>query len=303
MKKTLTLLLTSALLLSACGASSSQPGTLKVVTTFYPLAYLAERIGGDQVQVTNLVPVGGEPHDFEPSPRQIVAVTDADVALYMGQGFEPWMEDLKTELDSKGVVAVEVNSRLPIVQFSQEGQMNATDNSYDPHTWLDPLMMEEMVSMVLDAFSKADPESEALYSANAETLIRELQTLHETYQAGLASCENKTILVSHDAFHYLAERYGIETISVSGLSPEDEPSANRLTELADFAKQNESKYIFFETLANPDVAETLADEADLTPLIFNPIEGLTVEEAQNEQTYFTLMQANLVNLKLALACQ
>lgn len=304
MKKTFTLFLTLALVLSACGNNNlGTPGALKVVTTFYPLAFLAERVGGDQVEVTNLVPVGGEPHDFEPSPRQIVAVTEADVALYMGQGFEPWMEDLKTELSAKGVVAVEVNASLPIIQFSQEEQTDTEEHVYDPHTWLDPLMMQEMVSMILDAFTKADPEGKEYYMSNAELVIRELQTLHETYQVGLTSCENKTILVSHDAFHYLAERYGIETIPVSGLSPEDEPSANRLTELADFAKENESQYIFFETLANPAVAETLAAEANLTPLTFNPIEGLTEEEARNGETYFTLMQANLDNLKLAMSCQ
>lgn len=304
MKKTFALVLTLALAITACGSSNSgNPGALKVVTTFYPLAFLAERVGGDEVEVTNLVPVGGEPHDFEPSPRQIVAVTEADVALYMGQGFEPWMEDLKTELSAKGVVAVEVNASLPVIQFSQEEQTDAEEHVYDPHTWLDPLMMQEMVSMILDAFTTADPEGKEYYMANAELVIRELQTLHETYQAGLTSCENKTILVSHDAFHYLAERYGIETIPVSGLSPEDEPSANRLTELADFAKENKSQYIFFETLANPAVAETLAAEANLTPLTFNPIEGLTEEEARNGETYFTLMQANLDNLKLAMSCQ
>lgn len=311
MEKILPLLLSLALVFSACNSMSmsANPNAVKVVATFYPLAYFAQRIGGDNVTVTNLTPVGGEPHDFEPSPRQIVAVTEADVALYMGLGFEPWMEDLKTELAAKGVIALEVNSRLPVVQFSDENQGN--DNSettqsgsaYDPHTWLDPLLAEETVTMIAQAFIKADPESEALYSANAKALLVELQTLHESYKTSLENCENRSIFVSHEAFHYFAERYGIETISVSGLSPEDEPSANRLTQLADFAKQNESKYIFFETLANPDVAQTLADEANLTSLIFNPIEGLTMDEAKNGENYFTLMQANLANLKLAMACQ
>lgn len=305
MKKILSLLLTFAFVLSACsnGPVSTNPNTLKVVATFYPLAYFAQRIGGEQVEVTNLTPTGGEPHNFEPSPRQIVAVTEADVALYMGLGFEPWMEDLKIELAAKEVIAVEVNSRLPVVQFSDEEGAAEESDAYDPHTWLDPLLAQEMVTMILQAFIKADPESEAVYTANAKILLEELQALHESYQTDLASCDNKTILVSHEAFHYFAKRYGIETVSVSGISPEDEPSANRLTQLADFAKENESKYIFFETLANPDVAQTLADEADLTPLTFNPVEGLTVEEAQNGGNYFTLMQSNLANLKLAMSCQ
>lgn len=307
MKKILIAILTSALFLSACGSNTitSNPNALKVVATFYPLAYFAQRIGGDNVQVTNLTPVGGEPHDFEPSPRQIVAVTESDVALYMGMDFEPWMSDLKTELASKGVVAVEVNSKLTLDTFEEEDndEVNDEGHAYDPHTWLDPLMAQEIVAMISQAFIAADPDNEAFYKTNAETVMGELQALHEEFKTGLSSCSNKTILVSHEAFHYFAERYGIETISVSGISPEDEPSANRLTQLADFAKQNESKYIFFETLANPDVAETLASEADLTPLTFNPVEGLTENEAQNGETYFTLMQANLANLKLAMACQ
>lgn len=306
MKKIVNTVLVASLILSACGAPSSNPESLKVVTTFYPLAYFAEQVGGDQVAVTNLTPVGGEPHDFEPSPRQIVQVTEADVTLYLGLGFEPWMEDLKTELDAKGVVAVEANAQLSaFADPSEENSQEETelDPAFDPHTWLDPLLAQEMVSMILNAFIKADPENETLYRNNAEMLNRNLQALHESYQTTLQNCTQDTILVSHEAFNYLASRYKLKTVAVAGLSPEDEPSADRLVELADFAKEHESKYIFFETLANPDVAQTLAKEADLTPLLFNPIEGLTVEENQAGGNYFTLMQANLENLKLALACQ
>lgn len=291
--------------LTACNSEQVQSSKTKVVATFYPLAYFAERIGGDAVEVSNLTPVGGEPHDFEPSPRQIVEVTEADLALYLGLGFEPWMEDLETELKAKGVVAVEVNSRLDLIEAEEEThEESAHDHgTYDPHTWLDPLLAQEMVSMILDGLVQTDPQNEALYTTNAQLLNQDLQALHEAYSTTLQNCETKTVLTSHDAFSYLAHRYNLETVGITGLSPEDEPSADRLVELADFAKAQKSQYIFFETLANPDVAETLAEEANLTPLMFNPVEGLTTEQAKAGENYFTLMQANLDNLKLALACQ
>lgn len=300
MKKISTILLLAITLLSACGTETSNTTKtqLDVVATFYPLAYFAEQIGGDLVSVLNLTPVGGEPHDFEPSPSQIVQVTEADVALYLGLGFEPWMEDLEFELEAKDVVALEVNSKLTLLQAEEEGR-----EAYDPHTWLDPITAQGIVIAIKNAFIEADPENEASYSSNAEALVRELQDLHETYTASLATCEMNSLIVSHDAFNYLANRYSLNFVAVSGLSPEDEPSADGLTELADFAKTNESKYIFFETLANPDVAETLAEEAGLTPLSFNPLEGLTEKEIQEGQNYFTIMLENLGNLTLALSCK
>ncbi|QQR54626.1 zinc ABC transporter substrate-binding protein [Candidatus Peregrinibacteria bacterium] len=297
MKKTLLALLCLLLILPACKENVTDE-KIDVVATFYPLAYFAQRVGGMHANVNNLVPTGGEPHDFEPSPRQIVEVTEADMALYLGEGFEPWMQDLESELEAKGVVALAVNQKLPLV----EGKGEHEEGIYDPHTWLDPLLAQEIVTLIAKGFIQADPENETVYLANAEALLRELQALHQTYQSVLHTCTENTILTSHNAFTYLAERYDIQTLSVAGLSPEEEPSADRLAQLADFAKAEQSKYIFFETLATPDVAKTLADEASLTPLLFNPIEGLTLEEAAAGENYFTLMQSNLSNLKLALIC-
>ena len=292
MKKIPQYFLTLALVLSACGTAQTpaEKEALQVVASFYPLAYFAEEIGAENVSVSNLTPAGGEPHGFEPSPRQIVQVTEADVVLYLGLGFEPWMDDLKSELEAKDVVSVEVNSKLPLI-------------SNDPHTWLDPLLVQETVVMIMNAFITADPEGADEYRANAELLMAELQAMHENYKNTLAVCETDTILISHNSSTYLAQRYNFKTLSVAGISPEEDPSADRLTELADFAKENESEYIFFETLANPAVAETLADEAELTSLVFNPLEGLTEEELLSGENYFTVMTANLENLKLALSCQ
>lgn len=305
MKKIFAFLLIASLALTACGPEPVDSNKkIDVVATFYPLAYFAERIGGELIEVNNLIPVGGEPHDFEPSPSQIVQVTEADVALYIGLGFEPWMEDLEFELEAKDVVALEVNSKLTLLEASEDQEKDEDDHgTYDPHTWLDPITAQSIAIEIKRALVEADPENEAVYSQNAELLVRELQDLHETYLTSLSTCEKSSLLVSHDAFHYLANRYELDLVAVSGLSPEDEPSADGLVELVDFAKANESKYIFFETLANPDVAETLAEEAGLTPLTFNPIEGLTEEEMQEGKNYFTIMQENLSNLTLALSCQ
>lgn len=309
MKNVFSSLLFFSLFLSACTAPSQevQGEKLKVVATFYPLAFLAEEIGGTEVDLTNLVPVGSEPHDFEPSPSQIADLTSANVVLYLGEGFEPWMEDLELELETKEVLAVELNGQLSLLEpedhLEEENEEEHDDHgAYDPHTWLDPLLMQDLAIQVGKAFAKADPENEALYSANTQALLTELQALHESYAETLSACANDTVLVSHDAMHYLAERYSFKAISVSGLSPDDEPSADRLTELADFAKENKSQYILFETLANPDVAETLAEEAGLLPLSFNPLEGLKKEQVEAGEDYLSIMQENLKNISTGLLC-
>jgi zinc transport system substrate-binding protein len=275
---------------------------ISIAATFYPLAFLAEQIGGEFVTVIQITPGGIEPHDYEPTPQQLAAVHDADVFLINGAGIDPWAEALNDELASEGVMTVNIANALEIVEASEEH-----DDEYgyevDPHFWLNPVFLQTQAELVRDALSELDPAHENDYRGNERRLITELSRLDQAFRSGLAQCEDNTIIVSHDAFGYMADEYGFETTAVAGLSPEEEPSSGRIAEIADIAKRENIKYIFFETLVSPKLAETIADEIGAQTLVLNPIEGLTPDDEAQGKNYFSIMRENLQNLRTAMQCR
>lgn len=260
---------------------------VKVITTFYPLADFVTQVGGDRVKVVNLTPAGVEPHDFEPTPQDLVSVEQASVFVYNGAGFEPWVEKTLTDLNSTTTI---VNSSVGVNLVA------------DPHIWLDPVLASQQVDNILAGLIKADPENRDYYQKNATAYKNELAKLDENFRTGLTSCEKNEIVTSHDAFAYMAKRYGFKVVPITGLSPEEEPSPKKIAEVADFAKENDVKYIFFETLVEPRLSQTIADEIGAQTLVFNPLEGLTEEELIAGQNYLYVQGQNLANLKLALNC-
>ena len=308
--------------MTACGGgggdgdtASSERG-LQVVVGFYPLAEAATRVGGDRVVVTNMTPAGTEPHDLELSTRQVDAIEDADVVLYLGEGFQPGLEEVVGRVDG---VAVDLLGGEDLLEGSEdghghreggeehaegEGEDDREDGGEptDPHVWLDPQRMQSIVARVVDAFVEADGEGEATYRANAEAYLEELKSLDEDMEAGLATCERTVIVTSHDAFGYLAERYGLVQESIAGLSPESEPDPRRLAQLADEVADEGITTVFYETLVSPEVAEALAREAKVRTAVLNPLEGLTEEELEAGESYERVMRANLASLRAALGC-
>lgn len=243
---------------------------LQVVASFYPLAYFAQEIGGDKVEVTNITPAGAEPHEYEPTAQDIARIEDSGVLILNGSGLEPWGDNVKA-------------NRIVIAGEDFVGT--------DPHVWLAPLLAQQMVDKIAEAVP-----------GNPEPLKEKLAALDAEFHQGLSRCATRDIVTSHAAFGYLTAAYDLRQVPITGISPEDEPSAQELAQIADFAKKNNIKYIFFESLVSPKLAQTIAREVGAQTLVLNPIEGLSDSELAQGKNYFTEMRANLSNLKLALQC-
>ncbi|MGB9804210.1 metal ABC transporter substrate-binding protein [Desulfofundulus sp.] len=314
MKTRLSLLLLAAvLLLSLPGctttAASGPPagGKIAVVTTIYPLYDFARQVGGERVEVTRLLPAGAEPHDWEPTPGDMVALTRAKVFIYNGAGLEPWVQRQLGVLAGKGVKVVEASHGLDLIAGDpgqgpehNKGGETAEPAGVDPHVWLDPVLAQEMVRHIRDAFIDVDPGHASYYKSRAEAYIAELRELDRAYREAARSFKNREIVTSHAAFGYLARRYGLHQVSVMGLSPESEPDPVHMREIVAFCREHGVKYIFFETLVSPRVSETLAQEVGARTLVLDPIEGLTPLEEKRGENYLSIMRQNLANLKVAL---
>lgn len=265
---------------------------LSVATTFYPLAYLAEQIGKDAALVTNLTPPGVEPHDFDPTPQDVVRLHASELFFYNGAGFESWVPKLLPELNS--VRSVDVSAGLNL--------LTTPDGAFDPHVWLDPVLYSAQADAILEAMQAADINRAELFGDNARVLKQRLAELHVEFTKGLASCKRRDIVTSHSAFEYLAKRYNVRMVSISGLSPDEEPTPARLAEISDFVQENDVRYIFFETLVSPRLAETIARETGAQTISFNPLEGLSEEELLQGKDYISVQRENLQALRTALEC-
>ncbi len=275
-------------------AGAPVDGKLPVVTSFYPLQFLAAQIGGDEVTVTDLTKPGAEPHDIELSPRQVAHIASAALVVYL-KGFQPAVDQAVRQEASKR--AFDAGSVVKLLPYSGDEDEAAAGNR-DPHFWLDPVRYAVVAGQVGARLAAADPAHAAGYSARARSVQAQLTTLNQQYAAGLRTCARHVIVTSHDAFHYLAEEYGLSEVGITGISPEAEPSPGRLASVAAEARRTGTTTIFFETLVSPKVAETLAREIGARAAVLDPLEGVT----QPDATYFTVMRANLAALRTALGC-
>jgi zinc transport system substrate-binding protein len=283
---------------------STENTNIKVVASFYPLAEFSEKVGGKNVEVINIVPPGVESHDFEPTPQYIAKVYSARVFIYNGSGFDPWAEKIAPELEKRGVSVVNMTQYFELLRTEEHKEEEYHEGEeFDPHIWLDPVLVKKQVEIIRDTLKGVDSENAQEYESNAGNYLRELSQLDQKYKNGLASCVIRDAVASHAAFGYLAKRYGLNVVNIAGLSPEEEPSPKRMAEIADLARDKNIKYIFFETLVSPKLAETIASEIGARTLVFNPLEGLTPEDLSAGKNYVSVMEENLTNLKIALQCQ
>lgn len=309
------------LLMSSCKfsepiSSQEDDDTIAISATFYPLGSFAEAVGGEHVTVEALTPAGSEPHDYEPSPRDIERILTSDLFLANGAGLDPWAEDLTDELNMHNVrmIIMTQDMRNLIVtsgdehdEEDEEKHMDEDEDEHregntDPHIWLDPIHAKSIVDRIADALVEIDGAHADAYRANAEAYKQQLDALDAQYKQDLASCALNKVIVSHAAFAYLADRYGFEMHPISGLSPEEEPSPRRLAELSHVAKENDIDVILFETLVSPKLSEALAREVGATTLVLNPLEGLTPDEVAQGMDYISVMRDNLKSLQTALRC-
>ncbi len=274
-----------------------QSSKFQVAASFYPLYFFTSQIAGDKAHVINITPAEAEPHDYEPTAQDIVDIQNSQVLILNGN-LEPWAANVVAGLDSKKTLIITAGENLTTQTVEEDGK-----NIIDPHIWLSPRLAEKMVDNIEAGLAKVDLADADYFAANASNLKIQLAQIDSEYMAGLKDCVQKNIVTSHIAFGYLAARYGLVQVSVSGLSPDAEPSAKQLGAIADFVKKNNIKYIFFESLVSPKLSETIANETGAKTLVLDPIEGLTPDEVSKGQNYITIMRSNLVNLQLALECK
>jgi zinc transport system substrate-binding protein len=260
-----------------------------VVASVYPLYEFARAVAGDRAEVVALVPPGVEPHDWDPAPQDVVQVQKAKLFVYNGAGLEPWVAKLSRELAARGTVMVRATEKLALL-------------GADPHVWLDPQRAQAQVESIRGGLSRVDPAGASAYAAQAQAYRARLATLDTAFSDGLRRCARRDVVTTHAAFAYLTQRYGLTQIPIQGLTPEAEPSPADLARLVKLAREKKVRYVFFETLVSPKLAETLAREVGAKTLVLNPIEGLTREEQAAGKSYLSLMEDNLRNLRVALDC-
>jgi zinc transport system substrate-binding protein len=289
---------------AACNSNPAASGKPVVIASFYPLYEFTRQSADGHVDVISLVPPGVEPHDWEPAPQDLKRIRQARLFIYNGAGLEPWVAKLS---DAAGgpmtsmVRATDGIALLPVTPSTGAGSDGR--GQPDPHVWLDPVLAQSMVETIRAALAKQDPAHAAAYTANARAFTAKLQKLHEAYVAGLRECERREIVTSHAAFAYPAKRYQLTVVPIMGLAPDSEPTPAQLASVARFAREKKVKYIFFEALVSPRLAETLAREIGAQTLVFDPIEGMTREQETAGKGYVARMEDNLKNLRLALDCR
>ena len=272
-------------------SNSDETSVPQVVAAAYPFAFVAEQVGGDLIEVRNLTSPGVEPHDVELAPQQLADLSDADLVIVEG-GFQPAVDDGLEQIAPIG----EVIDVTEVVTLEDA----ADTTTPDPHIWLDLQRMAAVTEVVADGVASVAPDHASEVRANARRLIEALRELDAEYTSGLADCTRRTFVTSHAAFGYLASRYDLEMVAVAGLDPTLEPSPAEQAAIADTVTREGVTTIFTETLVSPVIAETIAAETGARVRTLDPIEGLT-EEASDE-TYLTLMRANLAALQEANGC-
>ncbi|WP_264030567.1 metal ABC transporter substrate-binding protein [Cellulosimicrobium sp. SH8] len=317
-----TAVLATAALVASCspgdspgdgGSGGGDDGRLQVLASFYPLQYVVEQVGGEHVDVSNLTPPAAEPHDLELAPAQVRAIGDADLVVYLS-GFQPAVDEGIEQRAPEHVVDAAASAGLEEhpggegehADESAEEHAEHADESgdghdhgaTDPHFWLDPTRLAAVGDAVADELSAVDPDHADDYAAGAAALTADLDDLDAEFAEALAPCSGATLVTSHEAFGYLAERYDLHQVGISGIDPEAEPSPARLREVGEVVRENDVTTIFFETLVSPKVTQTLADDLGVQTALLDPIESL----AEGATDYREVMESNLEALTSGLAC-
>jgi zinc transport system substrate-binding protein len=299
---TVLLVLCGAMLLTARKDTDTSPApnttsTIAVAASFYPLWYFATEIGGPNANVYDVTPAGAEPHDYEPTADAMARIESSRLLIVNGS-LEAWADRARVTLDPSRTQIVVAGGGLTTNHIVENGAERV-----DPHVWLAPPLAKKMVAKIKAGFVSVDPAHAAEYAANAANLDARLDALDTLYRTTLAHCDSTDIVTSHAAFGYLAAAYGLTQVPIAGLSPDAEPSPAQLASIVTFARDHHVSVIFFESLASPKLADTIANEVGARTMVLDPLEGLTAAEISAGKDYFTVMQQNLANLSAALICK
>lgn len=299
--------------LTGCGTddeASSSPDVVAVDASFYPLQWATERIGGEHVEVSSLTPAGAEPHDLELTPKQVAGLSDAALIVH-ASGFQPAVDDAVAQVASDTGFDVAPFADLTIAATGEAVDEHAEEEhadeegdhdhgAMDPHFWLDPVRFEQVARAIGDRLAEVDPDHAAEYAAGTEALVDDLATLDEEFSAGLADCRQTHLVTSHTAFAYLAQRYDLEQVGISGVNPDVEPDAATVKRISDLVEKEGITTIYTETLASPALAETIARETGATTAVLDPVAGLTDTSVGSD--YLEIMRSNLGTLREGQQC-
>jgi len=291
----LLLSLVAVLCFAACGSKNTgenqtnteEASKVKVSVTFNAMKEFAEAVGGDKVEISTIIPDGTEPHDYEPTAQDLVGLSAAQVFIYNGFGMEAWADDAIAAANNSNLIAVEASSGATPITNTDEAEIEE-HGQYDPHIWLSLKGAEIEVKNIKDALVEADPSNKDYYETNCSNFVSQLESLYNEYVDKFASLQKKNIVTGHAAFAYLCQDFGLVQNSVEDVFAEGEPSAQQLTELVNYCKENNVTTIFAEEMASPEVSQTLADEVGATVKTI-----YTIESAEDELSYLERMQSNL----------
>lgn len=312
-----------ALLLGACNSesvnsnSSQKENVLTIYTSIYPLKDFTEKIGGDFVHVESIIPAGADSHTYEPISKEIIEIAKADAFIYNGFGIEAFAETIKDAIGNESIYIVEASRGVETIEHNHEehdhGEANEDDENReddehkeqehshnhgdtDPHIWLDPYRAITLAENIKEALIELKPEEKDTFEQNYETLKANLEELDSQFHTLVNSKHNPEMIVSHAAYGYWEESYGIKQIPIAGLSPSEEPSQSELKELVQLAKEHDISYIIFEYNVTPSVTEIIREEINAEAMYLHNLETLTSDDIENEEDYFSLMKANLETL-------
>jgi len=325
MKKILSLLLILSLVfISACSnnaepqseSAANEINKIEVYASIYPMYYFAKEIGKEKIVLELMVPPGAEPHDWEPTAKLMAKMEKADVFIYNGVQMEMWADRVIGALSNKDLIVVEASKGIDLLKLEEHSgeheehdedlkeenkdhEVHHDHGEYDPHAWLDPIRAIEQAKTIKDALLKVDVENKEFYEANFNQLSDKLRGLDNKFKGELKDRKMDEIVVAHAAFGYLADRYGLKQIAISGLTPQEEPSAFKMVQIIELVKEHGVKYIFYETLTSPKLSKVLAEEAGVQTAVLNPIGGLPREDIGAGKDYISIMEENLESLKKA----
>ena len=288
-------------------AESSKDKKIQVTTTFYPMYEFTKEVAGDKAEVNLLIPSTVEPHEWEPSPKDMKNIQQSDLVIYNSPYMETWEPAIEKSISNDGPTFVKASEGIKLMSGTEDedehekGAHEEHEHAYDPHVWLSPVLAQKEVKNIAAALEKADPDNKDYYEKNSKKYINELKDLDQKYESTLKNAPNKELVTQHAAFGYLEKQYGLTQVPIAGLSPEQEPSPAKLAELKKFAQTHHVKTIYFEELTSPKVAKTLAGEVGAKTEVLNTLEGLSKKQQEQGLNYIQVMESNLKQLQESLS--
>lgn len=292
-------------------ASTTAFSNMTVTTTIYPLYSIAKEVGADKINLQNLIPFGVEAHGFDPNPSEIAKLSKSDLFITSSDSMEPWKDKIVKSLKieqkvfdmSKHVKLREIKEEVHHEEENEHQHHTHEHEGIDPHYWVSLNNYILMTEAITKLFIEKDTQNKDFYIQNSNNYLTKIKALKNKYDSTLATCTNKKILVNHDAFGYFADDYNVKQYTISGMSPEDKPSAKQIAELINLVKNEKINTVFFEEFASPKVAQTIAKESNIKIDTLRPAENISKEENSKGYGYIQIMEDNLEKLKFAMDCK